>query len=206
MPGLPVTARALHRRRIRLRDYLLERASLFPFFDREGRVQSLMLVWPPAPEIVMLPYEPGLFRIRWWDEIELRASFASLRDLGAIETIGAVAAVWLWHYDPWWVLRAACYDNHPAVPALKATNCAGGFLKPVYGCVFSSDLSRLIRVTTRSGSASGLAAVDRTSIAFTPDLLPDDPSIGRPVKAVREWTLDPFWLRAGSRSPFVLRQ
>ncbi len=40
MSLLPVAARSLHLRRVRLRDFVIERASVFPFFDREGRDET----------------------------------------------------------------------------------------------------------------------------------------------------------------------
>ena len=188
MSFLPVAARSLHQQRVRLRDEVLERASFFPFFDPEGKTRALMLVWPPERPIVILPYQPGLVRIRWWGDVELRADFAALRDVDA----GAVAAVGLWHYDPWWVLREECFRSHPAVPVLKATNCAGVFLKPVYGCYFNRDLSRLIGVAAQGKDASGLAIVDRTFVRFKPDLLPTRRS-PVPASAAAGWRLDPTW-------------
>ncbi len=206
MSLFPVAARSLHQRRVRLRDFVLERGSVFPFFDREGRVRALMLVWPPARRIVVLerrsddPLEgrSDLARARWWGEIQLDVGFAALRDVRVdAGTVAAVAG--LCHYDPWWVLREACFEGHPAVPALKATNCAGAFLKPVYGCYFSRDLSRLAGVTTKSRSHSGASALDFTYRPFSPELLPEKSAPARPPRSPAAWTPDPFWLRDGWR-------
>ncbi len=199
MSFLPVAARSLHLRRVRLRDFVLERASVFPFFDRQGRVTALMLVWPPARQIVVLELQPGLAQVGFWGDVELRVDFASLRDVCADRVDAAASAARLWHYDPWWVLRADRFSGHPAVPDLKATNCAGAFLKPVYGCFFSRDLSRLVGVTTRSRTHSGLSALDFTYRLFSPELLPEKPRPVRPPRSSKEWTLDPFWLRGGWR-------
>ncbi len=209
MSPLPVAARSLHRHRLRLRDFVLEQASLFPFFDREGRTRALMLVWPPARPIVVLEHHPDLVRVRWWGEIELDVEYSALRDLDEGRTAAAAgvppeAGKWgTWHYDPWWVLREACFEGHPAVPALKATNCAGAFLKPVYGCFFKRDLSRLVGVTTKSKSHSGLAAIDHTFMRFKPGLLPERPAPAPlPPRRSPAWTLDPFWQHDGwRRSP-----
>lgn len=223
MSLFPVAARSLHRRRVRLRDFVLERASVFPFFDREGRTRALMLVWPPARPIVVLEYpsvgppwgeRSELAKVRWWGEIQLDVEFAGLRDtsVAGLRNIDAnraasVAGVppeagkWgTWHYDPWWVLREPCFAGHPAVPALKATNCAGAFLKPIYGCFFSRDLSRFVGVTTKSRNHSGLSALDYTYRPFSPELLPEDRPRVRP-RQPSGWSLDPFWLRAGWRPP-----
>ncbi len=206
MSLFPVAARSLHQRRVRLRDFVLEGASLFPFFDREGRTRALMLVWPPARPIVVLDFPSGdlspgersdLVRVRWWGEIQLGVDFAALRNIDAGR---AAVATGLWHFDPWWVLREACFEGHPAVPVLKATNCAGAFLKPIYGCFFSRDLSRFVGVTTKSRSHSGLSALDYTYRPFSPQLLPEERPRARPPQS-SGWTLDPFWLRDGWRSP-----
>ncbi len=208
MSLFPVAARSLHLRRVRLRDFVLERASVFPFFDRQGRVRALMLVWPPARRIVVLEHGSGsdLARARWWGEIQLRVDFAALRDVCADRVCadrvdaGRGSLAGLWHYDPWWVLREARFKGHPAVPALKATNCAGAFLKPIYGCFFSRDLSRLAGVTTKSRSHSGASALDFTYRPYSPELLPEQPAPSRPQQSP-EWALDPFWLRGGWRFP-----
>ncbi len=208
MAFLPAAARSLHNRRVRLHDFVIERASLFPFFDREGEVRSLMLVWPPSRKIVMLDHRSDLARVRFWGEIQLCASYASLRDVCDERADGAVGSTWLWHYDPWWVLRADRFHDHPAVPALKATNCAGGFLKPVYGCYFSRDLSRLVGVTTKARTHTGLSALDTTYRVFSPELLPEKSSLAgppRPPRPAKEWTLEPFWLRQNwRRSPALV--
>ncbi len=195
---LPVAARSLHQRRVGMRDTDLEQASLFPFFDRQGHVRALMLVSPPASHIVILEHRPDLVRVHWWGEIEIQTSFAALRDVSARR---AAALAGLRHYDPWWLLRAPSFKSHPAVAALKATNCAGGFLKPVYGCYFSRDLSRLSGVTTKGTTNSGLAAIDHCFLRFTPELLPEVPEATRHKSPVKRWRLNPSWLRNGWRVP-----
>jgi len=164
------TASSLKQRQVRLQDSVLEHAGLFPFFDRQGRVLALMLVTPTRPDIFFLEAGPDLVRVPWMGKVEIRSSLASLTDVDADRVL---AYAGLWHYDPWWVLRAPRFEGHSAVPILKATNCAGSFLKLVHGCRFSRDLSRLQAVSVNSKKLSGWSALDRTVIPFTPDLLPE---------------------------------
>jgi hypothetical protein len=179
---------------VRLRDTVLEQASLFPFFDPRGQVQALMLVWPAASDILILEYRPDLVRLRWWGRIEVRSELAALRN---VDGHAATAFAGLWHYDPWWVLRAPRFASHSAVPVLKATNCAGRFRTPVLGCHFSRDLSRLEGVTVKSKTISGVGALERSYARFTPELLPRRREPAPPYPGRREWELNPFWLRSG---------
>ncbi len=187
-----VTAPALWRRRVRLDDTVLERAWLFPMFDGQGRVRALLLVWPPAGRIVVLEHRPDLVRVRLWRELRIRSTSGALRDAEA----DLAAYAHLWHYDPNWVLRAACFERHAAVPGLKATNCVGSFLKPVHGCYFARDLSRLEDVSVVSKTTSGLAALDRAWTRFVPELLPKRPEPAQPDREKKSWTLDPSWMRS----------
>lgn len=196
MSLLPVAASSLHRQRVRLRDVPLDQASVFPYFDHEGQTRALMLVWPPAPEIVVLEHRSDLARARWSGEIDIDVDFAALLDAPS-DRIAAIAG--LWHYDPWWVLAEPRFEGHPSVPVLKATNCVDVFSRPVYGCFFTRDLSRLVGVATSSRSSTGLSAIARSSMLFRPELLPppERPAPNLPGRSSKEWRLDPFWQRRG---------
>ncbi|MCP3956900.1 MAG: hypothetical protein GY719_03510 [bacterium] len=190
---IPVAASTLHRRKVHLRDAQLGAASLFPFFDAGGNVDRLMLVWPPSRTIAALEPRPGLVEVTMWDAIEIDADLAALRDLDA-QTAAELAAG-RWHYDPWWVLRHPRYGGHPAVPALKATNCAERFRLPFRQLFFEHDLSRVARLTTDKMSIARLWR-DEQFQAFTPDLLPprQDPR-PEPARAPSTWRLAPIWRR-----------
>lgn len=188
----PVEARRLHGRPVRLRDATaLVEASLFPFFDSDGLVTSLMLVWPAASSILMLEMEPGRVRVPWFGPIEIDADFAEQGDADAARA--RTLAGGLWHWDPWWVLRAARYAGHPAVPVLKATNCVDRLPEGVAGCYFARDLTQVMGFARR-GALRAEVQIDATLM----DSLPASGS-ERP-KAVAGaspagWRLDPFWQR-----------
>lgn len=141
----PISARALHRRRVVLRDAALDDASLFPFFDDLGRVEATVLVWPGSAQILVLDPRPGLARCPLWRPIELDAAYADLRDLAPSDDERLRD---LDHFDPWWVLAEPRFALHRAIPALKATNCVDR-LRPSMHCAFTRDLARLFVVPSR---------------------------------------------------------
>jgi hypothetical protein len=167
---------------VRLCDAELEDASLFPFFDDQGAADALMLVWPESRTIAVLELRSGLVEVPMWGAAALDVDFAALRDLDARGA--ARLAAGRWHYDPWWVLREPRFRGHPAVPALKATNCAGRLRKPFRQLYFEHDLSSIYRLT-----------VDYQGfLAFSPDLLPARPDpYPESSPAATGWRLDPVW-------------
>ncbi len=182
-----VSARHLHRRPARLRRTTLIRASLFPFFDTLGSVKTLMLVRPPAPYIVFFQLVPDLVRVPWLSAVKIASALEPKSDVDAEQAANLTDGCW--HYDPWWVLKAKRFAGHPAVPVLKATNCAGRFRFPVKECYFARDLSRLLSVDLEGYT---------TRQPFSPELLPERISpVGE--KRRRHWQLDPFWLRKTGR-------
>ena len=178
---VPVGARTLHRRAVSLRDWQLAEASLFPLFDARGTIEALMLVWPASRTIAALELGPGLVDVPMWGAVGLDVDYASLRDLDAGRA--AELAAGRWHYDPWWVLREPRYGGHPAVPALKATNCAGRFRKPFRQLYFEHDLSRVYGITKDYQQYQ----------AFTPDLLTPRHDPRPEPKPAAGWRLDPIW-------------
>ncbi len=188
---LPVEARRLHSRPVRLRDGVtLVEASVFPYFDSEGVVTSLMLVWPASPSILMLELEPGLVRVPWFGPVEIGADFAELRDADAARA--RTLAGGLWHWDPWWVLRAARYAGHTAVPVLKATNCVDLFPEGVGGCYFARDLTRVVGFA-RTGAMRAEMKIDGSLMSFLPEGGSEGPQPASGASPT-EWRLDPFWL------------
>lgn len=187
----PVAARQLHRRRVRLRDTALERATLFPFFDREGQVSALMLVWPASPRIVLVEH-PGLFSVPLLGDVRMRAGRQALVGVDAGQAAAMTAGSW--HYDPWWLLREARFRGHPAVPVLKATNCVERFTEPVSACYFSRDLASLQTLDVEDSDSEA-----QVSVPFTADRLPERSAKDPYRSPAKGWRLDPFWQRESAR-------
>src|SRR5262245_42353449 len=107
-----VSQQSLRSCRLSLEDRPLERASLFPLFDDEGRTRMVMITAEETSRIMLADWAPGLFVRDWAWRNRVRLRFtdlddASMRDEGRLGE--------LWHFDPWWVLRDDRYHGHGAV-------------------------------------------------------------------------------------------
>ncbi len=183
-----VSQRSLMSCRVELEDRPLDRASLFPLFDDEGRTRMMMITAEENGRIMLADWAPGLFVREWAWRNRLRLRFADLSD----------AAMWdeerfedLWHFDPVWVLGDERYQGHGAVPALRSTNIPG-YDQTVSGMGFDPSLGRASYVVKGSGES-------RSVRRFTADTLA---GVARRRRAAHErprgavvggWRLRPFW-------------
>lgn len=183
-----VSQRSLKSCRVELEDRPLERASLFPMFDDEGRTRMVMITAEENGRIMLADWAPGLFARDWARRNRLRLRFADLNDAS---TWDEARFADLWHFDPWWVLGDQRYQGHGSVPTLRSTNIPG-YDSTVSGIVFDPDLGRASYVVRRSGES---VRVRR----FTPETLA---AIARRRRAAHErpraavisgWQLRPFW-------------
>lgn len=185
-----VPARRLRGRALRASDGMIRGASLLPFFDRQGRVQRVMVLVAGSPRIRLLAWRPDLLRATWFGPIPMAAAICEARPISGPLDFRLHG---LWHYDPWWMLDDEAYARHPAVPALKAANCAGRLRPDVKMLHFRRDLARVSLVTT---SKRGNVSLQR----WRADLLPA--AQARPMPADRvpgltPWQLDPIWQQWG---------
>ena len=145
-----VSQRSLKSCRLQLEDRPLQRASLFPLFDDEGRTRLVMITAEENSRIMLADWAPGLFVRDWRWRNRLRLRTTDLND----------ASMWdedrfedLWHFDPWWVLGDERYLGHGAVPALRSTNIPG-YDPTMSDIVFDADLGRASYVARSSESFS----------------------------------------------------
>ena len=117
-----VSQRSLLSCRLEFEDRRLDRASLFPLFDDEGRTRMVLITAEENGRIMLANWAPGLFVRDWALRNRLRLRFTDLND----------ASMWdeerfedLWHFDPRWVLGDERYHGHGAVPHLRSTNIPG---------------------------------------------------------------------------------
>jgi len=144
---LSVSARKLHRRSLRMGDQLIADASLFPFFDQQGRCGWVMIV-SPSSEIWLVPWRRRLWQVPLWAPIVCPDGASVLR---VIDEESAKAVSGLWHYDPQWVLGADRFAGHWATGLLKETNCVEQLDPGVRMVYFRRDLSRLSCVYLKRG-------------------------------------------------------
>jgi hypothetical protein len=174
--------------RLELEDRPLDRASLFPLFDDEGRTRVLMITALENGRIMLADWAPGLFVRDWARRNRLRLRLADLGD----------ASMWdeerfadLWHFDPAWVLNDERYQGHGAVPALRNTNIPG-YDETVSGVGFDRSVGRALYVERGSGESSSFGR-------FTADTLAAAAKRRRAVHVGPRgadavgWQLRPFW-------------
>jgi hypothetical protein len=180
--------RSLRSRRLEFEDRPLERASIFPMFDDEGRTRMVMITAEETGRILLADCAPGLFARDWWQRHRVRLRFTDLVD----------ASTWdeprfadLWHFDPWWVLGEPRYQGHGSVPIVRSTNIPG-YDSTVSEVVFDRDLGRVSYVVWGNGDSV-------RARRFTPDTLA---AMARRRRAANErpaavvtggWQLRPFW-------------
>jgi len=185
MKALPVSAKSLHRRQVRIGDEVLESTSLFPVFDSRGHVRQVLALSPDSSQIQLLRWRAGDFVVPLWSAVRVTGESAWLRP-ASDDRLDELAD--LWHYDPWWMLEGSRYRRHKAAEYLKATNCADRFTGDVRAIWFRRDLSQLSWVEVRSFSEFNLQR-------WRPDLLPKRSVMAPPRRrAAGAWQLDPAWL------------
>jgi len=182
--------RSLRARSLRLRDRRLDRASLFPFFDGDGRVRAVMVTDDQTGRISIVSGRTGLFiwRALGANRLSVRSS-----DLCDVESPDDWVLEELWHFDPWWELGAARYASHPAGPPLSRTNLAGYAGAPT-SIWFDSAVGRVTWVASGSGDTWSLrrfspALLKRARIERRerPSVPADEP------EPAPGWRLNPFW-------------
>jgi hypothetical protein len=187
-PLRTVSQRSLMSCRVELEDRPLDRASLFPLFDDEGRTRMVMITAEENGRIMLADWAPGLFVRDWAWRNRLRLRFA---DLGDASMWDAARFEDLWHFDPVWVLGDERYQGHGAVPALRSTNIPG-YDQTVSGMGFDPSLGRASYVVKASGQSWSIRR-------FTADTLA---AVARRRRATHErprggvvggWRLRPFW-------------
>ena len=185
-----VSQRSLMSCRLEFEDRRLDRASLFPLFDDEGRTRMVMITAEENGRIMLADWAPGLFVRDWAWRNRLRLGFADLSD----------ASMWdeerfedLWHFDPWWVLRDDRYQGHGAVPALQSTNIPGHD-PTISGFGFDSSLGRASYVMRRLKSDESVSVGRFKADTLAAAAKRRRAAHVRPRSAAAAgWRLRPFW-------------
>ncbi len=173
-----ISAHRLHNSKILYRDTLYEGASLFPFFNGDGEVLSLMFVYEGCSKIYFFKPQPGALKIPLLGTLKLGHSVhlrPAAQPLDLPELVGA------WHYDPWWLLAHERFSALSVVPFLKATNCVKPLPK-LQKLYFSADLLQVQSLFLRG---------EEEVLPWRAGLLGHSPA--RIEEREEPWILDPSW-------------
>ena len=186
---IPVSARALRRRRIDLDGRVERDVAVFPFFDAAGEVPFCMAVPRQGPRLYFFAPREARPRVPVWGTIRFESPLVSRSDGDDGPALDG-----LWHDDPDWLLRDACFAAKEIIPALRGTNCCETLPADVRGLDHRRDLSR-VRAVLRGPS-------DSPRFVTLADVLPPDPPEGlgttemsRRADRAGSWRLDPVWMR-----------
>lgn len=182
---LAISQASLVKRKLLLRDGLLERATLFPLFDNLGETEWLLLINHSKGAVYRLPFRRDLYRKPWFRNGRLAASVAELYEL---DLESAYDLSDLWHFDPWWLLREEPFRDMAITPPLKRTNCVTE-MERTTALYFRPDLSQV----------SSHLFLDEQNQARFGSLkevgLPSRESLEMPRRKRAGWRLSPFWDR-----------
>ena len=193
-----VSQRSLMSCRLEFEDRRLDRASLFPLFDDEGRTRMVMITAEENGRIMLADWAPGLFVRDWAWRNRLRLRFTDLSDASMWDEGAGARERFedLWHFDPWWVLRDDRYQGHGAVPALQSTNIPGHD-PTISGFGFDSSLGRASYVSRRSGESASVGRFKADTLAAAAKrrrAAHEQPARARARGAAAAgWQLRPFW-------------
>ena len=186
---IPVSARALRRRRIDIDDSVKGDVAVFPFFDAAGEVSFCMVVPRRDSRLYFFAPHEARPRVPVWGAIRFEIPIVSWSDGDDGPALDG-----MWHYDPDWLLRDTRFADKEIIPALRGTNCCEKLPDDVKCLYYRRDLSRV--QTVLRGSS------DHPRFVTLTDVLPPAPpeALGTTTMSQRTdragtWRLDPVWMR-----------
>jgi len=183
-----VSQRSLQSCRLEFEDRRLDRASLFPLFDDEGRTRTVLITAEENGRILLADWAPDLFVRDWARRNHLRLRFTDLDDAS---TWDEARFADLWHFDPRWVLGDDRYQGHGSVPHLRSTNIPG-YDQTMSGVVFDPSLGRASYVVRGSSDSVSVRRFNAQTLAAAAERR--RAAQVRPRRApAAGWQLRPFW-------------
>jgi len=183
-----ISHRSLKSCRLEFEDRPLERASLFPLFDDEGRTRMVMITSEEDARIIVTDWAPGMFVRDWSMRNRVRLRFTDLSDASMSDE---ELFQDLWHFDPWWVLGVDRYQGHGAVPALRATNIPG-YDPKMSGMIFDRGLERVSYVATGPNQSRKVRRFKASTLSTIAARRRTGPARSRRTATVG-WRLRPSW-------------
>ena len=181
---MPVKASSLHQRDTIVGGHLIAKASIFPFFERGGYIEHLLIVNPISVELSVCKPE-DVIRLPWFRAVEI----AQATPLNRSGLIGVLRN--LLHFDPWWLLAVEPFPMLEETPILKTTNCVDDFRQETTGVTYTGDLTTVKTAYTYKND-------DYSSRTYTSSLLkprrkPTPDHSSQAPASSGGWILKPFW-------------
>ena len=186
LTDLPVGAKALHRCRVRFDDRETWHVSLFPFFDANGEIKSLLFVRYDSATLHSVAFHPGVFeQPHPWATKRIRLPAGEVRALQPGHALERL--VQLWHYDPWWVLAEPPFQRHSATPTLKRTNAVNRLPPKTASLAFDRSLTHVRSIQVHKDG-------DLETILWHSTWLRKSEAYEERAGFTRSrWVLAPFW-------------
>ena len=181
----------LVRRPLVFRDGRLNRATVFPMFDVEGEVKSLLVVDHVDGRLFALLWTPGLIYKPWFQVFRVERSLKALEEV-TLEQAYELSE--LWHFDPWWLLAEPDFATKEEAPILKHTNCVS-HLTGVEELSFTADLSRISYGRVKDAGGVQIRSVQEMELPLPIKLAADKNRTRAASLRQGEWQLRPFWNR-----------
>ena len=180
----------LVRRPLVFRDGRLNRATLFPLFDVEGSVRSLLVIDHEEARLFALPWTPGLVCKPWFQAFRIDRNLEPLEELTLEETYSLSG---LWHYDPWWLLAEPDFATREEAALFKNTNCVS-HLEGLEALSFTADLSRISYGRVKDNGVVGIKSAQELELPLPVKIVPEKQKRAASLRR-GEWQLRPFWNR-----------
>ena len=188
----PASATRLYQCTVQTDDALIFNATVFPFFDGDGNIPIVMIVDPKTSDLLAFRLEDVKVRLPWFGVVRFEGPIQALDP----ELLNECHK--LWHFDPWWLLKADRYRNYEFKSALVATNCVGKFqhtAKQTNEIYYQRSLRKISFLCV--GKEDHQSFNSFKSFALPP--ISDRPEFDWPMTSyvtqlnTSGWILDPFW-------------
>ena len=166
----------------------LQSASVFPMFDASGRVDAVL---------VFSSYSANIW---YFDPREMRLQYRWFRPMGVAGELQELTEKQLprisqlWHFDPWWLLKASRYQQNLLSDAIKQTNCVGMFNRQIETVIFRRNLKTALY--TQFKSKENGHQLQKFKSSFQPvrkKVTGSSQSCNSVMPERSRWVLDPFW-------------
>jgi hypothetical protein len=182
MNPLPVSAKRLTNRTVRLRDALLPNCALLPLFTARGATAKVALFSAETRECWVFDWRPDLVYVPVF-----RAAQVDVARGMSQRTVDGGS---LWFFDPKGAIEVGMVT---LCGRLSARNAATALPGTVAGLRWRRDLSRISGVWIKEMSKGGISLA-KWDPKWLDSIPPPSPVAGPSTRPTRQWVLDPIWM------------